>query len=70
MRKAKISINDFTFRVYGYGYYRVTYTSPATGKEWSKITSDMPLIDATKNEEEPKIKDLNILKRVCKSADW
>ena len=30
----------------------------------------MPLIDATKNEEEPKIKDLNILKRVCKSADW
>ena len=44
---------------------------------WSKIhekwlnaieqaIDDMPLIDATKNADEPKRKDLNILKRKCK----
>jgi hypothetical protein len=44
----------------------VTYTSQLTGKEWSKKTNDMPLIDATKNEEYPKRKDLDWLKRMCK----
>lgn len=50
----------------GFGHYKVTYTSLITGKKWTKITSDMPLIDATKNADEPKIKDLNTLKNVCK----
>ena len=50
----------------GYGHYKVTYTSPTTGKQWTKITSNMPLIDATKNAEEPKQKDLNELKRLLK----
>lgn len=65
--KTKISITDFTFQIAGYGHYRVTYTSPTTGKQWSTTTNNMPLIDATKNEDEPKIKDLVALKRLCKN---
>lgn len=55
--KTVISINDFDFQMSGYGHYRVTYTSPATGKQWSTTVNDMSLIDATKNAEEPKRKD-------------
>lgn len=62
----KISIADFEFKWAGYGHYRVTYTSPVTGKKWTATTDDMPLIDATKGEESPKIKDLERLKRICK----
>lgn len=65
MKKA-ISISDFSFMFSGYGHYRVTYCSPVTGKTWSRVTSDMPLIDATKNAEQPKIKDLQTLKRIAK----
>ena len=61
-----MKITDFNFKFTGYGHYKVTYTSPKTGKQWKTITSDMPLIDITKNEDEPKQKDLNHLKRVCK----
>ncbi len=59
--------SDFTFKFAGYGHYTVTYTSPSTGKSWTATTSNMPLIDLTKNEENPKIKDLLALKRLCKS---
>ena len=62
----KISISDFTFIPSGYGHYKVTYTSPVTGKAWTATTSDMPLIDATKNSDEPKVRDLVKLKKVCK----
>jgi hypothetical protein len=62
----KISIYDFDFRFTGYGHYYVTFTSRITGKKWSVTTNDMPLIDATKNEAYPKIKDLIKLKRICK----
>jgi hypothetical protein len=65
--KTKISISDFTFVVVGYGHYKVTFKSSITGKEWTKTTSDMPLIDATKNADEPKRVDLERLKRFCKS---
>jgi hypothetical protein len=61
-----ISILDFTFKVSGYGHYIVAYRSPKTGKVWQTITNDMPLIDATKNSDKPKIKDLNRLKQACK----
>lgn len=63
----KASIYDFRFEFIGYGHYRVAYTSPKTGKQWSNIITDMPLIDATKNAEEPKRKDLDELKRMCKA---
>ena len=64
--KANISIYDFSFSPSGYGHYRVTYTSPVTGKQWYCITSNMPLIDATKNSDLPLKKDLQDLKRLCK----
>jgi hypothetical protein len=63
----KTSISDFSFLLSGYGHYKVTYISPITGKKWTTVTNNMPLIDATKNADEPKQKDLNQLKKVCKS---
>jgi hypothetical protein len=65
--KTKISISDFSFQVSGYGHYMVTYTSPVTGKQWKTLTNNMPLIDATKNADQPKIKDLKRLMFTCKN---
>lgn len=64
--KTKTSIYDFSFSPVGYGRYLVEYTSPSTGKRWWAHVTDMCLIDATKNSDNPKIKDLNSLKRLCK----
>lgn len=64
--KRAISIYDFTFAPSGYGHYKVTYISPVTGKKWSTITDNMPLIDDTKNADEPKKKDLELLKWIVK----
>lgn len=58
---------DFYFQFAGAGHYKVTYTSPQTKKQYSKLITDMPLIDLTKNTDEPKTADLNHLKRVVKS---
>lgn len=66
--KTRVSIYDFNFQIFGYGRYRVTYTSPVTGKQWSTVVSDMALVDATKNADEPKRKDLEVLKWLCKNA--
>ena len=66
--KRSIEIYDFKFEFAGHGHYRVTYTSPATGKSWSTVTNNMPLIDDTKNEENPKKKDLEMLKWICKNT--
>ena len=63
----KTRLSDFRFRFKGYGHYEVTYTSPVTNKSWKNTTADMQLIDYTKNEDSPKLKDLNELKRLCKS---
>ena len=65
--KTTIKLSDFSFQFTGYGHYKVTFTSPKTGKKWQRTTNNMPLIDATKNEDNPKIKDLNILKYFCKA---
>jgi len=62
----KTNLSDFRFTPSGYGHYKVTYTSPITGKTWTKITNDMPLVDATKNADEPTQKALNELKRLVK----
>lgn len=66
--RAKTTIYDFDFRFVSYGRYKVTYTSPVTGKKWTTQTTDMPLIDATKNADEPKRKDLEALKWICKNG--
>jgi len=67
-----VRLSDFLFEFKGHGHYIVTYYSPKTSKAWSATTSDMPLIDATKNEEYPKQVHLVQLKRLCKSegASW
>lgn len=65
--KRSININDFNFEFAGYGHYKVTYTSPKTGKKWSATINNMPLIDATKNAEEPKKQDLEYLKKIVKN---
>lgn len=57
---------DFRFLYSGYGAYYVIYTSPKTNKQYKAYTTNMFLLDATKNTESPKIKDLQQLKRVCK----
>lgn len=36
-RYGKIAKSDFQFMPSGFGYYKVTYTSPNTGKQW-KVT--------------------------------
>ena len=64
--KNSINISDFSFYFEGRGAYNVTYTSPITGKQFTSRTTDMPLIDATKNADEPKKIDLNRLKNACK----
>ena len=66
--KTKTKLSDFTFLPSGYGHYEVTYTSPVTFKSWTIITNNMPLIDATKNADEPTQKDLNTLKRLTKNT--
>lgn len=66
--KPTISISDFSFQISGYGHYKVTYTSPITGKSWTATTDNMLLIDATKNTDDPKKADLEALKRVAKNG--
>jgi hypothetical protein len=65
MRKL-LEITDFTFEFTGYGHYLVTYKLKTTGKKYRATTNNMRLIDATKNCENPKMKDLLELKRICK----
>ena len=62
----KISITDFNFKPISYGCWLVTYTSPITGKIWTRITSNQAIIDLTKNTENPKQKHLHRLERITK----
>ena len=59
--KTMIKLTDFTFIFMGYGHYKVIYTSPKTNKIWANIVTDMTIIDATKNADNLKIKDLKVL---------
>nr|DAT09613.1 MAG TPA: hypothetical protein [Caudoviricetes sp.] len=72
--KTKIQLRDFSFEKISYGRYKVIYTSPLSStrfsvlvKQWTTVTDDMPLIDATKNCDKPKVKDLEALKWLCKN---
>lgn len=66
MKTNKINITDFSFCFAGFGHYKVTYTSPKTLKQWTTVTNNMPLIDCTKNADNPKQSDLTRLKNICK----
>lgn len=63
---AKINKYDFQFVFSGYGHYKVTYTSPITGKSWTRTINDMMIVDAVKNTECPKVKDMERLKKIVK----
>lgn len=63
---APIRLCHFTFVFVGSGQYRVTYTSPNTGKSLEATITDMTLIDKTKNSECPKRTDLERLKKAIK----
>jgi hypothetical protein len=47
----KIEIGEFNFRFVGHGHYRISFNSPITGKEWSKVTTDMEIVDEFKGTE-------------------
>ena len=65
--RQKTRITDFDFTFSGYGHYKVTYTSPVTGKSWKSVISDMQIIDDTKNSDNPTQVALNSLKSRVKS---
>tara|TARA_R110001606_G_scaffold117070_1_gene246386 strand:- start:393 stop:596 length:204 start_codon:yes stop_codon:yes gene_type:complete len=66
MKYRAIKKSDFNFKFTGNGHYEVTYYSPKTTKKWSITITDMQIIDFTKNEDNPKQKDLRHLKEICK----
>ena len=68
MKRNRIQLSDFSFLPWGHGRYKVRYDSPITKRAWATVTNDMPLIDATKNADSPKVKDLESLKRICKNG--
>lgn len=63
-RRKPITIYDFDFTLVGYGRYKITYTNPS-GREYTATITDMTVIDATKNSDSPKVKDLKALRTLC-----
>jgi hypothetical protein len=63
----KTSKSDFRFTQTGYGRYDVHFTSNK-GRVYGCSVTDMTIIDATKNSDNPKRKDLEALKRKCKQG--
>lgn len=51
MKTQRITLQDFYLIFVGAGHYRVSYFSPVTNKEWTKLVTDMTLIDEFKNTE-------------------
>lgn len=65
IRKYKpISVYDFDFSLAGHGRYSVAYKSESE-EIYTAVVTDMELIDATKNSDSPKVKDLKALKTLC-----
>jgi hypothetical protein len=61
-----INLSNFRFVFAGYGHYKVSYEDKQ-GNVHTNITSDMHLIDVTKNcDNTPKKKDLIALRNICK----
>lgn len=65
----KYPLEGFRFRLVSSGAYKVTYESDydrKIGRYWSAIITDMTIIDATKNAENPKRKDVERLRYLVK----
>jgi hypothetical protein len=58
-------LSAFSFRFSGYGHYKVCYTT-MRGDYYVNTIDDMTLIDATKNAEWAKVKDIEALRDACK----
>ena len=65
MKNNKLSINQFSYKRKGYGQYEFTYTIKS-GKEYTNYSTDSEIFDLTFNSENPKLKDLKILRNICK----
>lgn len=65
--KNSISIAHFVLNRVGYGQYDITYISPTTGRCYTSRTTDSSLVYDTFNSDNPKVKDLIILKKIAKS---
>lgn len=65
----KTQIEDFYFRFVGAGHYRISYFSPKTNKEWTKLVTDMTIVDELKGTEttDHTQKRLNWLKKYIKN---
>ena len=65
----KTTISDFRFIFQSAGHYIVYYYSPKTNKGWSRLITDMTIIDEFKNTEtnEHTQKRLNWLKSHVKN---
>lgn len=64
LKRKSISVYDFDFTLAGHGRYKVTYTSESE-ESYTAVITDMTVIDATKNSDSPKVKDLKALKTLC-----
>lgn len=65
----KTKITDFYFRFVGAGHYRISYYSPITGKEWTRLITDMTIVDefkGTDTNDHTQVR-LNWLKKYCKN---
>lgn len=65
MPSMKDQIEDFEIIPHSRNYYQVFYTSPTTGKVWSKFTDDVDLILNIKNGK-ALTSNLKKLKFICK----
>lgn len=57
-------LHNFRFEPNGYGCYKVTYYTENRGDYYTTIISDMTIIDATKNAEWAKVRDIEWLRHV------
>lgn len=59
-------LHGFSFQKVSSGAYMVTYSTPIRGDYWRARIEDMTLIDATKNAEVAKVKDIEALYQAVK----
>ena len=59
-------LHNFSFEYAGSGCVRVTYSTDNRGDYWSAYIHDMTIIDATKNAEHAKVKDIERLRHLVK----
>lgn len=59
-------LHNFSFKKVSYGCYKVIYTTDNRGDFWIAFVNDMTLIDATKNADWAKVKDIEHLRNVVK----